>query len=111
MTVGFMSLVTVVISETLNVAGPELLLSLILVGVSSVMYWAVFDDLRFYALVQFFSVASVPLLFGLFPSRYTGAVWQDFLVKQSAPFGSVPVSAFVLATRAEYQASYSSDRS
>ena len=29
-----------------------------------------YDDLRFYALVQFFAIAMVPLMFALFPSKY-----------------------------------------
>ena len=51
-------------------AGPEILLGLVSLGSSSVWYWAMFDDLRFYALVQFFTLALVPLMFGLFDTKY-----------------------------------------
>lgn len=56
-----------------------MLVGLVSLGASSVVYWAVYDDLRFYALVQFFTLALVPLMFGLFSTKYTGAVVESYL--------------------------------
>ena len=49
--------------------GRALYLPLAVVGVVSVVWWDVTDDLRPYALVQFLPLALIPLMLWLFPSR------------------------------------------
>jgi hypothetical protein len=77
MTIGFMALLAAVISERVDAQlGTRLLAPLIVVGIASVVYWRWtglrgHDDLRFYGLVQFGSIAAIVLLAGLSPSRYT----------------------------------------
>ena len=41
-------------------------------GAASVLYWRATDDLRPYALVQFFPMLAIPLMLILFPTRHTG---------------------------------------
>ena len=55
------------------VVGPCMLVGLVGLGASSVVYWAVYDDLRFYALVQIVSIALVPLVLALFESRFVSS--------------------------------------
>lgn len=72
MSIAFMSLLAAVISERLDRAwGVRLLPPLVVLGVASVAYWAAFDDLRPYALVQFGSMAVLLVLVLRLPSRYT----------------------------------------
>jgi hypothetical protein len=67
-----MSVVAAVIGERISpAAGEKLLLPLLMLGAASVVYWAMFDDLRLYGLVQFGGLATVLVLAGFFPSRYT----------------------------------------
>jgi hypothetical protein len=55
MTVGFMALFAAIIEERLNKrAGRMLLWPLLIAGAASVVWWRFTDDLRWYALVQFF---------------------------------------------------------
>jgi hypothetical protein len=49
--------------------GRALYLPLAVVGVVSVVWWDVTDDLRPYALVQFLPLALIPLMLWLFPGR------------------------------------------
>lgn len=76
MTIAFMSLVSALIAERINVTiGVRLLLPLLCVGVSSVVQWHFSEergtgDLRFYAAVQVYAIA-VLLLLLLLPPRYT----------------------------------------
>jgi hypothetical protein len=70
--VAFAALLSAVISERVNAAiEAELLLPLSIGGAASVLYWAAFDDLRPYALVQFGSIAVIVALCLCFRSRYT----------------------------------------
>jgi hypothetical protein len=74
MAIGFMALVAAVAGERINPPiglGMALLLPLIMLGVSSVLYWAVRGDLRPYAFAQFGSLLVLVLLIVLFPARYT----------------------------------------
>jgi hypothetical protein len=67
-----MSLVAAVVGERISAsAGEKLLVPLLVVGAASVVYWALFDDLRLYGLVQFGGLAAVLVLALLLPSRYT----------------------------------------
>jgi hypothetical protein len=70
--IAFMALLSAVISERVSTrAGTVLLLPLAIIGASSVFYWAAFDDLLPYALVQFGAIAAIVALCLRFPSRYT----------------------------------------
>lgn len=62
MTLGFMSLLFHVIADLQRRVGMRLFAAMQSLGVTSVVVWAVFDDLRLYALVQFGSIAVCVLL-------------------------------------------------
>ncbi len=69
----FMALFTAILAERLCwelsvwLVGP-----MVALGLGSVLYWHVTDDLRFYFVVQFFPLIALPLLFLFFTPRYTG---------------------------------------
>ncbi len=70
--VAFMGLFAAVVGERIGpVIGRRLLLPLALYGGGSVVYWAWTDDLRPYAIAQFFPLLAIPLLLALFPARFT----------------------------------------
>lgn len=75
MTIAFMSLVAVVVSEYSSApVGRKLLVPLLLAGISSVAYWAWTEsrgagDLRFYALVQFLPILLIPIVITVYRSR------------------------------------------
>jgi len=72
MTIAFMSLFAIIISEFIDVRkGAVLLFPLLIIGVSSVFYWQWVDDLRFYALVQFLPILLIPLILIIYPSKFT----------------------------------------
>lgn len=70
--VAFMGLFTAIIGERIGPnIGRRLLLPLVLYGAGSVVYWSWTDDLRLYAIAQFFPLLAIPLLLALFPARFT----------------------------------------
>jgi ceramidase len=75
MTIGFMSLVSIIISEYFSPQpGKRLLLPLLFVGIGSVVYWAHAEslgagDLRPYAIVQFLPMLLIPLTIILHKTR------------------------------------------
>ncbi len=72
MTLAFMSLLAAIIAERIGLtAGLAALGPLLMLGVTSVWYWHVADDLRMYVFVQFFPALGIPLMMLLFPPRYT----------------------------------------
>ena len=72
MTIAFMSLFSIIISEFVDARrGALLLIPLLIVGVVSVFYWKVTDDLRFYALVQFLPIVLIPLILIIYSSKFT----------------------------------------
>ena len=72
MTIGFMGLFVAVLSEfSAAKLGYGFLTVAVLTGASSVLYWAVTDDLRFYAWVQFMPLVTVIILLIAYGSRYT----------------------------------------
>lgn len=82
MTIAFMALFSLVISECIQKElGEKLLFPLLLLGISSIVYWVKFDDLRFYALVQFYPLMVIPVLLILLPSTVTPkkGYWLLFL--------------------------------
>lgn len=72
MTIGFMALFSIVISEFIHkIVGQKLLVPLLIIGLLSVVYWAVFDDLRFYILVQYYPILAIPVILIFFKPKYT----------------------------------------
>jgi hypothetical protein len=72
MAVSFMAILAIAIEERVDAkAGAVLLWPLIIVGVFSLLLWRWTGDLRLYGWVQFFPCLAVPLLFVLFPPKYS----------------------------------------
>ena len=77
MTIAFMALFSIVISEFISIQkGKVLLVPLILVGIVSVIYWHFSEyfgigDIRFYALVQFYPMLAIPIILLFFNSKFT----------------------------------------
>ena len=75
MTIGFMSLVSIIICEYFSPQlGKKLLLPLLFVGIGSVVYWAHTEslgagDLRPYAIVQFLPMLLIPLTIIFYKAR------------------------------------------
>lgn len=71
MTTGFMALFVILIGEYFDRRAVRwLLLPAVVTGASSVLYWHLTDDLRFYGWVQFMPLGFLGLLLLLFPSRF-----------------------------------------
>jgi hypothetical protein len=77
MTLCFMAILALTIEERVDARiGAILLWPLLAIGLLSLLVWRWTDDLRLYAWVQFFPCLALPLLFVLYPPRYTGtACW------------------------------------
>ncbi len=72
MTIVFVCVLTMSIGERIDArVGSNLLLPLLILGVSSVIYWRWTGDLRPYAIVQFYPLVAVPLMLLLFPAGST----------------------------------------
>jgi len=77
MTLGFMSLLSAMVMERVNLrAGLVALGPLLLLGLASVVQWYVSEfrgagDLRLYFMVQFYTLLLILLILWLFPARYT----------------------------------------
>jgi len=75
MTIGFMSLISIIISEYFSPPlGKKLLLPFLLLGIGSVAYWVRTEslgagDLRPYAIVQFLPMLLIPLTIILYKTR------------------------------------------
>jgi len=78
MTLVFMSVFAMVLTERLQLRRPGfLLIILLMLGVGSVVYWHFTEqagrgDLRLYGLVQYLPLLLYPFLFSWFPPRYSG---------------------------------------
>jgi len=77
MTIGFMSLFSIMVAEFLSVkVGRRLFIPLVAVGIASVFYWDYSEsmgagDLRFYGLVQFLPMLLIPLILVLYKPLFT----------------------------------------
>jgi len=91
MTIGFMGLFVALLGEYIDERLRILLLPAILIGLSSVLYWYLFDDLRFYIWVQLIPLLTIPIIMALFPARYSH---QSLLL--------AALSLYVLAKVSEY---------
>lgn len=68
----FMGLFAAIIGERMGPRiGARLLAPLVLYAAGSVLYWHLSDDLRPYAIAQFFPLLAIPMLLSLFPARFT----------------------------------------
>ena len=83
MTIGFMSIFSIVAAEFISVkAGRILFIPLVVIGIASVFYWDYTEsmnagDLRFYGLVQFLPMLLLPLILLMYKPRFThvGLYW------------------------------------
>lgn len=77
MTIAFMGLVSIIVSEFISIRlGRMLLFPLLTFGIFSVLYWHYTElegvgDLRFYIYVQFFPIVAIPIILLLFRPRFT----------------------------------------
>ncbi|MDP2387851.1 MAG: ceramidase domain-containing protein [Bacteroidota bacterium] len=72
MSLAFMTLFSLIISEFIHEkAGKLLLAPLLLLGILSIAVWLIFNDLRFYALVQFYPMLAIPAILIHFKSDNT----------------------------------------
>jgi hypothetical protein len=73
MSIAFMAILASVVEERMDAkTGRALLWPLVALGVVSLLVWRQTDDLRLYGWVQFFPCVVLPLVFWLFPPRYSG---------------------------------------
>jgi hypothetical protein len=76
MAIGFMGLFAAVLNDYVNPNLERLLLlPLILLGVTSVIYWRLTDDLRFYGWVQFFPFLCILIILFLFQGQFARKVY------------------------------------
>ena len=72
MTIGFMGLFAALIGEYISERlSVFLLVPALLLGASSVIYWHLFDDLRFYIWVQLIPLLTIPVIMILFRPKYS----------------------------------------
>ena len=72
MTIGFMGLTVALLAEYVNAGLCRfLLVPALLMGAFSVFYWHWFDDLRFYAWIQFAPLLIIPVVMVLFRAKYS----------------------------------------
>ena len=70
MTISFVALTAIVIQDTVYNISLVAFVAMLFIGISTVIYWHLVDDLRPYLLVQFGSIAYVPICYGLFGSLH-----------------------------------------
>jgi hypothetical protein len=76
MAISFMAILAVTIEERVDErAGVALLWPLIGIGIFSLLLWRWTGDLRLYVWVQFFPCLALPLIFLLFPPKYSGTLY------------------------------------
>jgi hypothetical protein len=86
MTIGFMALYSVIVTEFVSEKlGRILLLPLLVLGIFSVLYWYVTElngvgDLRYYIVVQFFPILTIPVILIFFHSEYSGKTGYWLLI-------------------------------
>lgn len=81
MTIAFMALFSIVISEFINdKLGLQLLLPLIIIGQLSIVYWLFFNDLKVYVFVQFYPILAILILLISFKSKYNFTIGYWWLV-------------------------------
>lgn len=71
MTIGFMGLLVAVLGEYVSERFNAMLWPAVLVGLASVVYWSLFDDLRFYYWIQLGPLVSLLFIILLFRPQYS----------------------------------------
>lgn len=80
MTSAFMALLTTYIADRVSLPAAKILLwPLVVLGIASVWYWHVSDDLRPYGMAQFLTAAIILLICWLFAPR-AGLRWRDTVI-------------------------------
>ena len=70
MTIAFMGLFTALMSSYISIKLEKIMLiPLLLMGFTSVIYWAAYDDLRYYVFVQAAPLAVIPCLFFMYKNE------------------------------------------
>jgi len=78
MAIAFMALFSIVISEFISEKkGRLILFPILIVGLLSVLYWVILNDLSPYLLVQFYPMLAIPIILIFFRSKYnlTSGYW------------------------------------
>jgi hypothetical protein len=78
MTLAFMALFSIIISEYINdKAGQVMLLPLLCIGIISIIVWLIGNDLRMYGLVQFYPILAIPIVLMFYKSsgKSSKAYW------------------------------------
>lgn len=71
MTIAFMSLFSIIISEFIDLTtGIKSLFPALIIGLLSVFYWIAFNDLKIYILVQFYPILAILVILIFFKSKY-----------------------------------------
>jgi len=71
MTISFMALLSIIISEFINPkTGWLMLMPLVLLGLLSVQYWTYSADLRPYLFIQFYPMLAIPVILIFFNSKF-----------------------------------------
>jgi hypothetical protein len=78
MSLGFMALYVVLLSEHVSLKCEKFLPWALLLGISSVLVWVFTTDLRFYFWIQFSSFITIPMILLLYPSLYTHKIWYGW---------------------------------
>ncbi|GAA4236294.1 ceramidase domain-containing protein [Postechiella marina] len=89
MTIVFMSFVTIIITEFISVKiGRLILIPLLLLGVTSVLYWVAYGELKPYVFIQFYPMLAIPVVLLFFKSNYNKvyAYWLLLLAYVMAKF-------------------------
>ena len=71
MSVGFMALYVILLSEHVSEKLEKTLPLATLLGLASVLVWVITTDLRLYFWIQFSSFLTIPMILILYPSRYS----------------------------------------
>ncbi len=71
MTIGFMGLFTALLGEYINERLSVVFVPALILGSASVIYWHLFDDLRFYIWVQLIPLLTIPVIMTLYRPRYS----------------------------------------
>jgi hypothetical protein len=73
MTCSFVSVISAIVMERISPQfGFVILFPLIILGISTIVYWYLTGDYKFYLFLQFFSPVILALVIGMFPPRYSG---------------------------------------
>ncbi|MEE9395892.1 MAG: ceramidase domain-containing protein [Methylococcales bacterium] len=76
MTISFMALFAALLSEAIDLnLEKKILIPSLIIGIASVVYWVLADDLRPYGVVQFGTLAALPFIYFFSTLKYPGRDW------------------------------------